>query len=227
MISSAYWTTLLDAGFSETENGERKSTADDQASDNGDDHDSDRESDLVSIEGVSVRGTSSISAGVKEVVVKKAAYTTYRAVLTWIVSRRIKFTKLDKQPPRTKKRTANGKFAKTKALEQPADVPLAVSPKSVYKLAHLLEIAELEKLAVAEIKSQLTSENVLRHLTSEISAYEPVRQALLDFALAHWDEVRKTDAMKRLEDVNVLEALPNPFLVAATMCTLAARLSHR
>lgn len=94
------------------------------------------------------------------------------------------------------------------AEETPALV-LPASPKSVYRLAHLLELAELQLLALKAIKSNIKVKNVLIELTSEVArAYPEVQKIAYDFARDHWEEVELSEGMKTVLDLLEKEKLP-------------------
>ncbi|GAA5979110.1 hypothetical protein JCM10908_002807 [Rhodotorula pacifica] len=154
----------------------------------------------------------------KRVVVRDTAYTTYAAVLTWLACRLIEFTPLKSksQEARTAKLEI---FSKDKPL-----LPPPASPKSVYRLAHLLELEDLQKEALHDFAQQLTPACVPTELFSAVAcSYPAVRNLALDAALANWTAVRETSAwkeMERLADENLL-----PPGAAHTAILLAARIS--
>lgn len=104
------------------------------------------------------------------------------------------------------------------------DFPLAASPRGVYKLAHLLEMPELEALALDDFKSQLTSDNVLYQLTTDLAFYDPVRDALVNFAVENWSAVRDTSIFAELRKMHVLDSHPNPALIGASLAEMASKL---
>lgn len=103
------------------------------------------------------------------------------------------------------------------------DLPFPVSPKSVYRLAHFLELPDFQSLAPNAYKAQLTKDIVAYELTSEVSAvYDELRFAALDVAVRDFAYVRASVAMqevtKRMLDD---EALRDRF--AKVMAELLAR----
>lgn len=220
--ASTCWATLFDSGFAESETQARDSTASQVTIEQIDGDDSDDECDSLPLKGVAVRQNSSIPAGVKKVVVKNAVYTTYRAVLLYTQSGYIDFAPLAAPPSASLTRKAS-LAARMTALKagQTAGLPLAASPKSVYKLAHRLEYASLAKLALASIESQLTPENVVYQLTTDISIYDDVRKSLVSFATANWDTVREMETTRELHKAEVIEAFPNVAIAAAPIFALA------
>lgn len=92
--------------------------------------------------------------------------------------------------------------------DEPLGAPASVSPKSIYRLAHYLEIDKLSKLALANFESQLSCLNVIHELYSDIASHSPeIRDIALDFVVLYWDEVRGTraysDVMRRGEQEGI------------------------
>lgn len=130
-----------------------------------------------------------------------ASYTTYRALLSWLHSGHLPFasfrtstsaqsTSVDASSPRT--------LAYHESLLNTPSLPLATSPKSMYRLAHLIDIPELQTLALAEIKRQLTVENVATSvLFTELAlSYGDVKKVALDYAAGYWWRVKVTEGYK-------------------------------
>mgnify|MGYP002717922712 FL=1 len=70
-----------------------------------------------------------------------------------------------------------------------------MSPKSVYRLAHLLEREELQKMALDSFASGLTISGAAAELFSPVSlAYEKPRKVVVDFVVKNWNEVKATEA---------------------------------
>lgn len=113
----------------------------------------------------------------RRIKITQASFQTYHAVLFWIYTREITFA------PST---TAT------------ADAfPLPASPKSVYRLAHLLELPELCKIALKAIHSQLTPSTIATELFNETSGtFDEVLDVLLEYAAAHRVEMRETKEWK-------------------------------
>ncbi|GAA5866307.1 hypothetical protein JCM1840_004079 [Sporobolomyces johnsonii] len=153
----------------------------------------------------------------KTVTIVDTAYTTYLAVLVWIATGYIRFA-----PLRSKFRSGNSGDKGDKSDKQAragevnktfsrgdSQLPPPVSPKSVYRLAHLLEIPDLLQLALDNFKSQLSPANVAYELYSDVScSYEAIRDAGLDFAVANWKEVSKAEGTREMEQRAYAEELP-------------------
>ncbi|BGP55282.1 hypothetical protein JCM8202v2_002880 [Rhodotorula sphaerocarpa] len=76
--------------------------------------------------------------------------------------------------------------------------PKPVSPKSLYRLAHFLEIPTLQQTCLDALRKELSPETVAYEVFDDPMAevYDEVVRAELDFALANWDKVRASKAMR-------------------------------
>ena len=170
--------------------------------------DSDDETDRVDLERSSrslhdMRKDGAFSY--KQVVVTQAAYSTYRAVLLWMQTGYIAFAPLsssfDRAPEPLKSRTD---AIKAMHKEDPR-LPYPVSPKSVYRLAHVLELQELESLAMRHFRKEaLSLETAPAELFSELARDNVEwRTMILDWIMERWDEVEGcegwTATMQRVE----------------------------
>lgn len=116
-----------------------------------------------------------------EVVVKEASASTYRAVLLYLKTGYITFAPLASN--RLEPRNAASKDC---AMLHPDLLP-PVSPKSVYRLAHLLQLDDLQQLALDQIASSLTIAGAARELFHPVSiAYDEVREIVRAFVVKHF-----------------------------------------
>ena len=137
----------------------------------------------------------------KKVVINDAAFTTYQAILVWMSSRYIRFA-----PLRSSNTDKAGEVSKSrlqdviKMVEAESETSLPASPKSVYRLAHLLELNDLQEIALKNFKSQLRGHNAATELFSDVaSAYPALRDVALDFVLENWTDVRASSAWKKMK----------------------------
>ena len=137
----------------------------------------------------------------QEIEVHETAYSTMCAVLLYLQTGLIKFAPLRSSSSShglssdelTKKRNAS----LAKSLEAQPTLPPAVSPKSVYRLAHLLERNDLEQKALDSLASNLTISGAAAELFSPVSvACDEVRKIVFDFVVENWDEVKMTEAWR-------------------------------
>ncbi|BGP22328.1 proteophosphoglycan ppg4 [Rhodotorula toruloides] len=147
----------------------------------------------------------------KLVKITQSSHTTCAAALVWLASHYISF-------PRA---------AAMEAIQPPdAGLPSLASPKSVYRLAHLLGIDALASLALENLKSQLTPKNALCELYSDVACcYPAVRDVVLAYVLEHWSEVVETQAAGEMQDEAELGELPVG--AAKTAMMLAVKLADR
>lgn len=238
--ASPYFAALLEGGFVEANNTAARESAatphrqlnsikladgeEEVEEEYGDD--SDVETDSIPLKGVAYRTSSSIPAGVKEVVIRDAAYTTYRAVLTWIHSGHINLAGLTVPTYSTEeRRQVLADDAREMGAKGPPGegLPFVSAAKSVYKLANVLEMPKLERLALDHYAAQLTPANVMHQLTTDIVAHEPVADLLIGFALDNWDAVRKTPAMRELDEMSVMDSFAHPLRTAVSIVALSGK----
>ena len=130
-----------------------------------------------------------------------AAYTTYRAILCWMQTGSIWFA-----PLRSKFRlefdSINSRNNEIDSLRLDPSYPLAASPKSVYRLAHFLDIPSLASLALANLKSQLTIQTIPFEVFGDVAAcYQDIAEIELRFAAANWGEIQAGEGIKVIEEL--------------------------
>lgn len=163
----------------------------------------------------------------KVVTIDEAAYTTYLAVLCWLQTGRIVFAPLlssFKHFSRNRN-SLDARWERLTALiaHQPSLLPLPVSLKSVYRLADLLELPDVQQLALLNFRSQLTVENAPLELFTDLaSCYEEVRELVLGYVLENKAEVFKSEAMKQMMALGEAAALPQ--LAMGTWVALLKRM---
>ncbi|GAA6000911.1 hypothetical protein JCM10207_004715 [Rhodosporidiobolus poonsookiae] len=160
---------------------------------------SDDETDKISARKKPKKQDKDVGAPFKTVKVKDTAATTYRAVLVWLASRHLSFALLRSTFRKDGTSVANVTQARSTAVSNSAAaeplLPAPASPKSVYRLAHLLELPDLCKLTLENLSSQLTPDNAAYELYSDVATcYPEVRDVVLEFVVEKWDEVKKAKA---------------------------------
>lgn len=80
--------------------------------------------------------------------------------------------------------------------------PKPVSPKSLYRLAHFLDIPALQAICLAALKDKLSPEICAYELFDDPMAevYDEVVRAELDYAVANWPRVKSSRAMKDVQE---------------------------
>ncbi len=73
--------------------------------------------------------------------------------------------------------------------------PLPCSPKSMYKLAHLLDISDLANIALNAYIAALAPTFALKEVFSNMLHYEQVKARLIKYAKDHKDAIRRTGGL--------------------------------
>lgn len=148
------------------------------------DSDTEEESLNVRLDGKPQAGDKGGGLGtLRYVVVKTWPYRTYEAVLAWILDGRISFARLTS--------ASRADEAKTSA-----------SPKSVYRLAHHLELMDLANIALAEFRNQLDADNVLTELFSTIcTVYPALKAAALAVLQEEWTAIKEKGKLADLQNM--------------------------
>ncbi|GAA5850764.1 hypothetical protein JCM8547_009083 [Rhodosporidiobolus lusitaniae] len=167
----------------------------------------------------------------KTVAVTDTAYSTYFAVLVWLQSRYISFARLfssfrSSAESRQTVTTARSKAVFEQQKKSDPLLPPPVSPKSVYRLAHLLELDDLISLSLENLSSQLHSATAAYELFSNVSTFHPaVRDVILEHAVEKWKEMKGKKAREEMEERALAGELDAG--AAGTAFLLAKRLAER
>ncbi|GAA5854981.1 hypothetical protein JCM8547_002333 [Rhodosporidiobolus lusitaniae] len=139
-----------------------------------------------------------------EITVTEASYSTYKAILLFLTTGYIDFA-----PLRSTSLPLNAKATSTRAdtlasrSSKSPSLPFAASPKSVYRLAHFLDLSDVRSLALARIKSPLQVETAALELFSPTSlAYQQVQKVVVEFVVGNLSKVEATESYK-----NAMEAV--------------------
>ncbi|ORY46704.1 hypothetical protein BCR35DRAFT_356247 [Leucosporidium creatinivorum] len=215
--ASSYFTTLLESDFAETFTASisKRRRIDDSALQASSSKGKEKESDATSERVVEPREfedsddeadeaiahhfpeptNDDSSTPYHEVVLPQACYTTFETVLAYITTGYVDFAPLSATRSAEKRSSSRAKHLADKPF-----LPLRASPKSVYRLAHLLELPDLAALALAEIERQLTAESVAAVLFSDVSlCYDAVKDLALEYAVRKWSEVQKSAGMHEVQ----------------------------
>jgi hypothetical protein len=219
--ASSYLRTLLESDFSEgtTKRSKRRRTTPGAASsttggttsdeDCAASEDSDDEADEVLIASGPPALDSSDTSELEycEIKITETAYSTYRALLTWLNTSHMPFAPLVSSfaPSSTPSR----KDHLIARLSDEPSLPLPVSPKSIYRLAHLLDLPSLQQLALDNLKTQLTIKNIAEELFGDVAhVYDEVRAVELEFAMMNWAEVKKSQGFEEIRKKAKVEQAP-------------------
>ncbi|GAA5984453.1 hypothetical protein JCM10908_003352 [Rhodotorula pacifica] len=136
----------------------------------------------------------------RQIEIRETAYSTFRAVLLYLQMKtgEICFAPLNSSlAPRNATSQATRQSLLDEALIRYPDLPLPVSPKSVYRLAHLIGHAELQKAALDSFASHLTIDGAPYELFSPVAiAYDELRKVVVDYVVKNWKEIKVTESWK-------------------------------
>ncbi|BGP32870.1 hypothetical protein JCM10296v2_004655 [Rhodotorula toruloides] len=135
----------------------------------------------------------------KEIKITQTAFTTYRAVLAYLRTGYIAFAPLTSSLRQSECAPEDAVAARraviASAVSSQPELPYPASPKSVYRLAHLLELEELQEKCLGHLRTSLTPACVPYELFDEVAVlYPPWRAIVTVFATENWHEVKKTSA---------------------------------
>ncbi|BGP40938.1 hypothetical protein JCM10450v2_004942 [Rhodotorula kratochvilovae] len=156
-----------------------------------------------------------------QITVTKTAYSTYRAVLVFLQTRFIRFAPLSSacQPNNPTARATRGEQLTGLFDKSPA---IPVSPKSAYRLAHLLELEDLQRYCLDALRKGLSVDGAAHELFSDVSAcYDAWRAVILEYVAENWDEVSKTPSW--LAMVTKLKAGEMPSMAGVAIELVEAR----
>ncbi|GAA5854968.1 hypothetical protein JCM8547_002326 [Rhodosporidiobolus lusitaniae] len=143
----------------------------------------------------------------RQIDVTQSARSTYHALLVHFQTGFIRFCPLSSTflEPASRRNYLVSKY------EENPSLPLPVSPKSVFRLAHL-DLADLKTSPYA-IRSSLSVSNAATELFDDISIeHDEMRQVVLEFVKDNWDDVRDSNGwkekMKQIEADEVLGGAP-------------------
>lgn len=118
------------------------------------------------------------------------SYSTYHALLVYLQSGFISFTPLTPSFPSSQARLD---FLSTLRDTSPL-LPLPCSPKSMYRLAHLLGLDDLQKRCLEALPSSLSTSNMAQELFNDTSiAYDVWRSTILSYVKENRTAIRTTE----------------------------------
>lgn len=148
------------------------------------------------------------SSTVRTIPITGTSYATYRAFLLYLLTDRLSFAPLtstfisSSSPSLAEARTARREMLTATALLDPS-APTPISPLSLFRLAHFLEIPELMDRSLEALKGALTVDNVAYELFGDGGeqppmgeVFERVWEVEVEFARKVIDEVKVSRGMK-------------------------------
>ncbi|GAA5885551.1 hypothetical protein JCM6882_007465 [Rhodosporidiobolus microsporus] len=166
--------------------------------------------------------SSSLHAGYRTIPITGTSHSTYRAFLCYLLSGQLSFAPLTStflSPPTTPHTLSRKEALDLRAasllpstrLHPPTSSPLppSVSPKSLFRLAHFLEIPSLAERALSALREGLSADGVAYELFGSGGdeeggrggrplgeVYDQVWEMELAWARAHWGEVKASRGMR-------------------------------
>lgn len=183
---------------------------------------------------INLPAASQVTFPHKLITPRETAYSTYFAALLYFTTRHIDFAPLKSSfcageesgsPHGGKTRLASLR----KAQKQAPEMPLPASPKSIYRLAHLLDCPDLQHRALQNFKEQLTADNAGAELFSDVAgAYPAIRDAALAFISQNWAQVSQSSQWQQTKEAALHgdlrpEAAHTALLLAEAMAVKASR----
>ncbi|BGP12366.1 hypothetical protein JCM10213_002030 [Rhodosporidiobolus nylandii] len=133
----------------------------------------------------------------RQITITQAAFSTYHAVLVYLQTGFIHFAPLSSSFPLSNPAFATRRdYLASKHNEDPS-LHLPVSPTSTYRLAHLLQLEDLQKRALEEVRKSLTVQGAAVELFSDTAlAYDELRRLILDFVKEKLSQVKESKGWK-------------------------------
>ncbi|GAA5859873.1 hypothetical protein JCM1840_001775 [Sporobolomyces johnsonii] len=162
---------------------------------------------------------SSTPPGTRTIPITGTMYKTYRAFVCWLYTSQLKFAPLTSTFLRTPSSeadlpssssgpapTATSSLLSARRARRAALSPLeliypssppAVSPKSLYRLAHFLQIPALQSLCVSALLEKLTVDTVPQEMLGNFAeVYPEVWDAELQWTRERWKKVKGGEGMR-------------------------------
>jgi hypothetical protein len=175
-----------------------------------DDSDDETDAFLFSNHPPTISPSNTDEVSFRQITISQTAYSTYHSLLVYLQTGFVHFVPLSSSFPDAESRTA---FL-TDAHDKHPDLPMPISPASLYRLAHLLSLDDLQKRCLDCLPSSLSVKNAGIELFSETSiAYDDWRKAVLEWVKKHWGEVKASEQWKE----KMKEIKTGEFAVAAAL----------
>ncbi|EPS98893.1 hypothetical protein FOMPIDRAFT_115441 [Fomitopsis schrenkii] len=151
----------------------------------------------------------------RTITVVGVASPTWEAFLFYLYTNEVVFA-----PLTSKSEVARRVFIAHHKAKYPRQ-PAPCSPKSMYRLAHLLAMKELKALSLKYLASQISKENVITEIfTKFTSQYEEVQNVELQVLREHWEELKQTEQLLEVSARIVRGELPHVTGILAALVPL-------
>ena len=134
--------------------------------------------------------------GSRCVIIIDTSYLTYKVFFEWLLTGQVEF----------------GDLRSAASDRRPG----LSSPKSLYRLCHKLEIKELAQLSLEHYESQLSADNALPELFSDVSfTYAELKDVALNVVIKKWSEIKPAGGLDVL--IEATEKAENDSVQVAKM----------
>ncbi|BGP12362.1 hypothetical protein JCM10213v2_000278 [Rhodosporidiobolus nylandii] len=133
----------------------------------------------------------------RQITITQSAYSTYHAVLVYLQTGFVHFAPLSSSFPLSNPAHPTRRDYLASKHDEDPSLPLPVSPTSAYRLAHLLQLEDLQKRCLDALRSSLTVGAAAAELFSGTAlAYDELRKVILEFVKEKWEKVKETEGWK-------------------------------
>jgi len=127
-------------------------------------------------------------------VVTGPAYKTWKAFLFYAYTGQVNFSPLTSNPPKAEEKTDDPESCRNDAKTRCPPC----SPKSIYRLAHKLQLEPLKQLAFEEIRRNLNKDNILQEVLSKFTAkHTEIREMETSVLMGYRRESAVMDALPK------------------------------
>ncbi|GAA6038583.1 hypothetical protein JCM8097_009431 [Rhodosporidiobolus ruineniae] len=146
----------------------------------------------------------------RQITVSHTAYSTFHSLLLYLQSDYLRFGRLKSTFSAQDPHSA---WLKTEHDHDPS-LPVFVSPKSMYRLAHLLHLPTLEQKCLDVLPKRLHVASVAYELFSPAAMrYPELRRVVLGFVKSRWGEVQATEAWQEMLERHKRDEIPGAAMV--------------
>ncbi|BGP12361.1 hypothetical protein JCM10213_002035 [Rhodosporidiobolus nylandii] len=152
----------------------------------------------------------------RQITITQAAYSTYHAVLVYLQTGFVHFAPLSSSFPLSEPTFATRRDFLAHKYDEHPSLPLPVSPTSAYRLAHLLQLEDLQKRCLDALRGSLTVKGATAALLSDAAlAYDELRKVILEFVREKWDKVKDSEGWKEMKGKAARDEVPSSIVMEA------------
>lgn len=125
-----------------------------------------------------------------EITIVSTLRNTYLVVLFFIATKKMRFGPL----------SSSEEGMEIDGMESLESNPCA-APDLVYNLAHLLELPDLQELALENYQAQLDESNAFQEYFSDFSLkHDEVRKETIKIVMANWDDIKESSTFQEVKE---------------------------